>query len=191
MGCGRKSRLACGKDAKSKPVRQHESDVCGRDSIMRWCGKIETRSRCEQSQSPRDNARHRPIPKGLRPSAQGWRVSAYLGSSSNKPSTATRLRQFFAGRSCDVSHNPVGVVISFRRFPRVARTSQPWALGQNPVRILWATKISLLTELVGCAFGNGNNSVVAEVRRCGRPQWWPSVKTRIGRNRVAVEARVC
>ncbi len=144
-----------GKDAKSKPLRQRESDVCGRDSIMRWCGKIETRSRCEQSQSPRDNARHRPIPKGLRPSAQGWRVSAYLGSSSNKPSTATRLRQFFAGRSCDVSHNPVGVVISFRRFPRVARTSQPWALGQNPVRILWATKISLLTELVGCAFGNG------------------------------------
>jgi len=33
----------------------------------------------------------------------------------------------------------------------------------------WATKISLLTELFGCAFGNGINinGVVAEIRRAG------------------------
>ena len=38
---------------------------------------------------------------------------------------------------CRVEHgrNPVGVVGSFRRSPRVARSSQPWAGGHNPFGI--------------------------------------------------------
>ena len=39
----------------------------------------------------------------------------------------------FVSRSCDVGRNPVGVVIFSRRFPRVARASQPWALGHSLV----------------------------------------------------------
>jgi len=41
----------------------------------------------------------------------------------------------FVWRSCDFGQNPVGVVIYFGGFPRVARASRPWALGQNPVGI--------------------------------------------------------
>jgi len=33
-------------------------------------------------------------------------------------------------------HNPFGVVINWARLPRVARSSQPWALRRNPVGIL-------------------------------------------------------
>ena len=76
----------------------------------------------------------RSIPKGLRLSAQGWRASAYLGSSSNKPSTATRLRQFRFGLM-GVLHwpQPRWGCDLLPTFPRVARASQPWALGHSPV----------------------------------------------------------
>jgi hypothetical protein len=33
-------------------------------------------------------------------------------------------------------HNPVGVAMFIRSFPRVARCAQPWAMGRNPVGIL-------------------------------------------------------
>src|SRR5687767_2327037 len=38
--------------------------------------------------------------------------------------------------SAGAGRNPVGVVLFFDSTPRVARASQPWALGRNPVGIL-------------------------------------------------------
>src|SRR5438034_7781687 len=34
-------------------------------------------------------------------------------------------------------HNPVGVAIFSSRYPRVSRSSQPWAGGPNPFGISW------------------------------------------------------
>ena len=39
------------------------------------------------------------------------------------------------GRKTQPGHNPVGVVGSWRDLPRVARSSQPWALLRNPFGI--------------------------------------------------------
>jgi len=91
-------------------------------------------SRHEQSQSPRDNARRRSIPKGLRPPAQGCEERATLGhrSTNHQPQRGCG-NSVFVWRSCDVGRNPVGVVVVFGRFPRVARASQPWALRHSPV----------------------------------------------------------
>jgi len=87
--------------------------------------------------------RPRSIPKGLCPPAQGWRARAYLGSSSNKHSQPQRGCGHFASvRARVVRHNPVGVGIVCWRFPRVARASQPWASGRNPVGILgWRKRV--------------------------------------------------
>jgi len=49
------------------------------------------------------------------------------------------------------SRNPVGVVCLLPRFPRVARSSQPWALCRNPVGIqLWNFRTALpQAQIVG------------------------------------------
>ena len=70
------------------------------------------------------------IPKGLCPSAQGCEERATLGCCRG---------DFQPQRGCvkfpPLNHNPVGVVCLLPRFPRVARSSQPWALCRNPVGI--------------------------------------------------------
>jgi len=76
------------------------------------------------------------------------------------PKLKQRLRRRFVRRPCDVSHNPVGVVISFRCFPRVARSSQPWALGQNPVGIpRWRAAERRGVEGVAALSGGGARGV--------------------------------
>ena len=40
----------------------------------------------------------------------------------------------------DDGRNRVAVVVVFMRLPRVARASQPWALGRNPLGILLRPK---------------------------------------------------
>ncbi len=91
-----------------------------------------------------DQPRHPlPIPKGLRPPAQGCEARATLGFGSEGISTATRLWQSLAGSSAyDVGRNRVAVGALRGRGPRVARASQPWAGGRSPVgagrwRCLW------------------------------------------------------
>ena len=95
-------------------------------------------------------------PKGHRPPAQGWRASAYLGHrpTNHQPQPGC-VNSVFVWRSCDVGLNPVGVVIFFGRFPRVARASRPWALGRNAVGVLLAFScpIKLLREADGLLDG--------------------------------------
>ena len=73
----------------------------------------------------------RPIPKGLSPPAQGCKARATLGVAKKKVPTPTGL--------CPACRDQVATPLGLRavpaRFPRVARASQPWALGQNPVGI--------------------------------------------------------
>src|SRR6266581_6645397 len=80
----------------------------------------------------RSDLRWRFIPKGFRPKAKGLRGTSYPGWAVLVVPTPTglwRARRF-------VGHNPVGVEpISPPGFPRVARSSQPWAGGHNPIGI--------------------------------------------------------
>ena len=50
------------------------------------------------------------------------------------PAVTPRLLYWQTGRG-GISHNPVGIETVAHRTPKVARASQPWALGQNPVGI--------------------------------------------------------
>jgi len=71
------------------------------------------------------------IPKGLRPPAQGCRVrEATLGKSGKMSSTPTGLR-----RASRFGSQPRWGCFHSNRIPRVARSSQPWALSRNPVGI--------------------------------------------------------
>ena len=76
-------------------------------------------------------AAFRPIPTGLRPPAQGCEPASYPGCwrpGRFNPNGVVALRPAHG-------HNPVGVGRMMAGFPRVARSSQPWALGRNPVGI--------------------------------------------------------
>src|SRR6266704_7004290 len=79
--------------------------------------------------------RWRFIPKGFRPKAQRVarnELPSYPGSAVLVVPTPTGL---WRGRPV-VGHNPVGVEpTSPPGFPRVARSSQPWAGGHNPIGI--------------------------------------------------------
>jgi|SRR5882762_2864751 len=57
------------------------------------------------------------------------------------------INSAFVWRVFDVGYNPVGVVIFFRRFPRVARASQPWALGHSPVGAELSGRFDKMTRL--------------------------------------------
>jgi hypothetical protein len=69
-----------------------------------------------------------PIPTGLRPKAQGCEARATLGE----------VPKHFPQPHCGCGttardgHNLVEVGTSLRRFPKVARPSQPWAGGHSP-----------------------------------------------------------
>src|SRR5438034_6709680 len=70
------------------------------------------------------------IPTGLYRPAQGCEERATLGVRSERIPTPPGLQQT-DGNGC----NPVGVGEFFPPGPRVARSSQPWAEGWNPVGI--------------------------------------------------------
>ncbi len=76
------------------------------------------------------------IPKGLRPKAQGCPgggTTLGKGDQNNHDpnGVASHVRVMDDG-----GHNPVGVEDSTLFLPRVARSSQPWALGRNAVGVL-------------------------------------------------------
>ena|SRR5437667_3740089 len=84
----------------------------------------------------------RPIPKGLRPPAQGCEARVTLGLVKASARTPTGLRPIHR----DDDTTPMGLTRIRRRFPKVARsepdwpTSQPWALSRNPVGIRFPHK---------------------------------------------------
>jgi len=74
------------------------------------------------------------IPKGFRLKAQGCEARATLGLIGHPSTTPTGLRPFCSWSYTHEDRNPFRVVIG-SLFPRVARASQPWALGRNPFGI--------------------------------------------------------
>src|SRR6266478_668770 len=76
------------------------------------------------------------IPKGFRNKAQGCEGRATLGKGGGCFTTPTGLRGCgLVARAIAVSRNPFRVVIDRTHDPRVARSSQPWALLRNPFGI--------------------------------------------------------
>ena len=69
-------------------------------------------------------------PNGIQASSPGLARRAYPGETVEKPPTPTGLCL-----DCGLGRNPVGVGLVPNRLPRVARSSQPWALRQNPFGI--------------------------------------------------------
>jgi hypothetical protein len=70
------------------------------------------------------------IPKGFRLKAQGWRAAPTLGRRRH-----TAQPQRGCGTTKRAVATPLGLKPIPARFPRVARSSQPWALFQNPFGI--------------------------------------------------------
>lgn len=79
---------------------------------------------------PRLGGEFRPIPKGLRPLAQGCAAGAALGGVESG-STPTGLWR----TSHDDDATPLGLILIPCGFSKVARAAQAWALSQNPVGI--------------------------------------------------------
>src|SRR5439155_25972013 len=80
-----------------------------------------------------DNKFFSPIPKGLRPPAQGWRVTPALGTEFGNGHNANGVAARGEQR---IGRNRVAVGDVCRSSPRVVASLQPWALGRNPVGIL-------------------------------------------------------
>ena len=76
---------------------------------------------------------HSVIPKGLRPPAQGCEPRATLGPFAKKKTTLKGLRRTAIGAKTQPRWGWKG----FDRHPRVGAVRQPWALGRNPVGILF------------------------------------------------------
>jgi len=76
-----------------------------------------------------------PAPKGLRRKAQGCRHAATLGNRREGKQPQRGCGSFGINLRND-GRNPVGVDNFIVRLPRVARSSQPWALRRNPFGIL-------------------------------------------------------
>jgi hypothetical protein len=100
-----------------------------------------------------------PIPTGLRPSAQGCEARATLG---DVPKHFPQPQRG-CGTTARDAHNLVEVEKSLRRFPKVARPSQPWAGGHSPFgadesRTLTTLRNALLPNLL-----SGELSVPAAV----------------------------
>src|SRR5436309_5710676 len=77
----------------------------------------------------------------------------------NDLSTPTGLRLICLRLRVCHRHNPVGVAIRSNGFPRVARSSQPWAGGRNPFGIGQRSRVSPRSLLCGhssFAFGSFN-----------------------------------
>src|SRR6266446_3422437 len=74
------------------------------------------------------------IPKGFCNKAQGCEERATLGSCVRSMTTLKGLRP--TATAAQRGHNPVGVVKHRLLVPRIARSSQPWALLRNPFGIL-------------------------------------------------------
>ncbi len=90
------------------------------------------------------------IPKGLRNKAQGCEERATLGESIDELPTPTGLRPTDGDRPAkDSDSTPLGLRIFKQRCPSVARSSQPWAGGHNPVGIEDPSK-ERLPQVLGC-----------------------------------------
>jgi hypothetical protein len=88
----------------------------------------------ENFRAPDRGALSRSNPNGIASSSPRLpSLRGYLGLRIEPNSTATRLRRMSRDEQERNGRNPVGVVIFFVPLPRIARASQPWALGRNPV----------------------------------------------------------
>src|SRR5437899_136634 len=83
------------------------------------------------SSLPTSRVRNRANPEGLRDKAKDCELASYPGYTA--PVRANPIGVVSEG--VERGHNPVGVETRFARFPRVARSSQPWAGGRNPFGI--------------------------------------------------------
>src|SRR5216683_5515088 len=81
------------------------------------------------------------IPKGFRSKAQGCEGRATLGKGGRCFTTPTGLWPRCA--TIAVGRNPFRVVIDPTPDPRVARSSQPWALLRNPFGIRRAASLEI------------------------------------------------
>jgi hypothetical protein len=90
-----------------------------REALPCPCG---TEGRSESERTPRNH---------IQRTYKGCEPRATLGKWVRPPSTPTGLRP----GTKRGGHNPVGVGAAWRSSPRVARGSQPWALGRNPFGI--------------------------------------------------------
>src|SRR2546422_214988 len=93
------------------------------------------------------------IPKGFRHKAQGCEERATLGSCVRSMTTLKGLRP--TATAVQRGRNPVGVVKHRPPLPRVARSSQPWALLRNPFGILSLLKTLRLLFWFGFGKENG------------------------------------
>src|SRR6266496_5454275 len=104
---------------------------------MRAQSKSSAEHNCSMPNTTGRRPALRTIPKGLGPPAQGWRATPTLGARSEIESTPTALWLRSGARAgMDGPQPRCGWGCLSDDDPRVARASQPWALGRNPVGIL-------------------------------------------------------
>ncbi len=87
-------------------------------------------------------------PKGIASSSPGLRGPSYPGKKKDQSMIPTPTGLCHPPRLAN-SRNPVGVDRRSPRCPRVARSSQPWALLRNPVGILGTMKHISVVGLSG------------------------------------------
>ena len=85
---------------------------------------------------------------GVPSQSPGLRGTSYPGLN---PINRSQPQRGCGQRIASSRHNPVGVAPSARRFPKVARPSQPWAEGHNPVGIDSSRAAFSFTPATRCA----------------------------------------
>ena len=118
---------------------------------------------CHSSSAPLDSKKRARIPKGFQPKAQGCEERATLGGGREPRSNPERVA---ASRRSEwnTATTLSGLPRASGPFPRVARSSQPWAGGLNP-------------------FGIGNVSQMQKGRRTPR-------RSAVWRNRATMAKRL-
>ena len=103
-----------------------------------------TRRAASSRAVPSTSARPLLNANGVPSQSPGLRGTSYPGLN---PINRSQPQRGCGNRVLSSRHNPVGVDRSARRFPKVARPSQPWAGGHNPVGI--AARAARMSEQPG------------------------------------------
>ena len=109
-------------------------------------------------------------PKGIESSSPGLRGTSYPGAGPEGFSTPTGLRPL-----CQDSPQPRWGCGAAARFPKVARSSQPWALSRNPVGIQQGNsrKALCLIRIPKLRTDEEKNDPVVKRGRCSAPSLPP------------------